>query len=177
MAALFGQILITNSVFYLKGSTWSSRLSFWLCCKGEALGNVVATHLCTPYSISLSKDKAHQYKSVISSDRHKPTAESTDSEQAPFFCLALFMNMNGLCTPELLRLFFCFAEENYCTGCTKQKQVSLLWVAWWGFSWYNIDTIQLAIRMWNYAELIFTHYIAMQRLTYNHNDAATRLRY
>lgn len=29
--------------------------------RGEALGNAVAPHLTTAYSISLSKDKAHQY--------------------------------------------------------------------------------------------------------------------
>lgn len=29
--------------------------------QGGALGNAAAAHLCTPYSISLSKDKTHQY--------------------------------------------------------------------------------------------------------------------
>lgn len=70
----------------------------------EPLGTTVSSHLGTMYSISLSKERTHQYWSVILSDRDEHGAESPNSEGAlcivMHFTLISRMNMNGLNFPN-----------------------------------------------------------------------------
>lgn len=133
-AALLAPILITNSVLHLRGlSTWSSCLSLWLCCKakGKPWG-MVRPLICVHHTVS-AWARTSPINISLSSYLIETSPVLNHQAQNGLPCFVMLfpslssMNMNGLHTPELHKLFLYFAGcKKFALAAAKKKQLNTL---------------------------------------------------